>query len=95
MRVGEPQPTIARNVGTGRLRRLSGVIDSERRRRYSWQFCTGISMISRWGWCEVFDEDDGCTYAAVEMANEYNKNAASDIRARVYRLEGDAFAVYV
>jgi len=38
IREGEPQPTMAMNVGMGRERRESGVMDSERSLRYSWQF---------------------------------------------------------
>lgn len=38
IREGEPCPTTAMNVGVGRARSSSGVTESVRVRRYSWQF---------------------------------------------------------
>ena len=38
IREGAPWPTIAMKVGVGRARSESGVMDSVRVRRYSWQF---------------------------------------------------------
>ena len=39
IREGEPWPTIAMKVGVGRARSSSGVMESARVRRNSWQFC--------------------------------------------------------
>lgn len=41
MRAGSPQPMTQMKVGWGRARRAEGVMDSERVRRYSWQFWMG------------------------------------------------------
>ncbi len=47
MSEGEPQPITAMKVGIGRARRPSGVIWEERVRRYSWQFCQPVSLLSK------------------------------------------------
>lgn len=41
IREGEPQPTMAMNVGVGRERREEGVMELVRERMYSWQFWKG------------------------------------------------------
>jgi hypothetical protein len=38
IREGDPCPTIAMKVGTGRARSMAGVMEAVRVRMYSWQF---------------------------------------------------------
>ncbi len=43
MSSGRPQPMTVMKVGVGNLRRSSGLIDEDRVRRYSWQFCNMLA----------------------------------------------------
>lgn len=48
MREGVPCPTMQRDVGVGRARSAEGVMDEERVRRYSWQFCISPRQLCIW-----------------------------------------------
>jgi hypothetical protein len=43
---GLPHPITMIEVGVGSVRRSSGLMDEERVRRYSWQFC-GLLVLVR------------------------------------------------
>ena len=58
---GRPQPMTIMEVGVGRARRSSGVMEEERVRRYSWQFWR-VSMEC----CRVC----GMTYSTEEVPDE-------------------------
>lgn len=64
------------NVLMGRPNRASGVIDSERDRRNSWQFLTGLAT-------RRVVKGHYETYAAEEVADEDDEDSPRDIATSV------------
>jgi hypothetical protein len=54
IREGAPCPIMQMNVGVGRRRRDSGVMEEVRVRMYSWQFCSSNLAVS------FFLSSEGC-----------------------------------
>ena len=84
IREGAPCPIMQMNVGVGRRRRDSGVMEEVRVRMYSWQFCSrnlAVSLLSSEGMLRRG------TYTAEEMPNEDYEDSSRDAWSCVEILE--------
>lgn len=91
MRCGWPQPMTTISVGGERAERESGVMEDAKVRRYSWQFCGGLSVsVHKEGAC------DWGSYTTEEMTYEYYENPARTIVVvGVQALEGILLPILV
>ena len=90
MRCGWPQPMTTISVGGERAERESGVMEDAKVRRYSWQFCGGLSI--------SFQKEHliGDAYTTEEMTYEYYENPArTTVVVGVQALEGVLLPVLI